>query len=328
MTVGTRNFFKNRIPLARRSFARLSRSLPALLALLGLTRSYESSANAQVFVENWSYRTIGEYTTTGSAINRNLITLPSGATGPVGMALDGAGNLFIGDGNQGTVREYNSTSGAVVNSSFISGLGRPYGIALDGQGHIYVADAGNLNIGVYDATTGAPVNTSLISFSSSPLSIAFDGQGDMFVGYGSVVGEFNAMTGAAINPTLITGLSQPSAMVYNGQGDLFVADANLGTIGEYTTGGVTVNASLVSRLNDPDGLAIGADGNLYVSVWGEDLVGEYTQSGTPVRPALINLNGYAGGVTVVVPEPSSVALCGVAAALCLLCYHRKPISVR
>jgi hypothetical protein len=67
-----------------------------------------------------------------------------------------------------TVGEYNATTGATINSSFISsGLSDPFGIALSG-GNLFVANGADSfgapgTIGEYNATTGATINSSFIS---------------------------------------------------------------------------------------------------------------------------------------------------------------------
>jgi hypothetical protein len=40
------------------------------------------------------------------------------------------GNLFVINNTNGTIGEYNATTGAAINSSLVSGLDGPYGIAV------------------------------------------------------------------------------------------------------------------------------------------------------------------------------------------------------
>ena len=96
------------------------------------------SAHGQVFVANRIDGTIGEYTTSGATINASLI---SGLNGPIALALDADGNLFVANGD-GTIGEY-TTLGGVVNASLISGFSGPDpidGLALDGIGDLFVAN--------------------------------------------------------------------------------------------------------------------------------------------------------------------------------------------
>ena len=78
---------------------------------------------------------------------------------PLGVALDGAGNLYIGDSGNNRIRKVN-TSGTITT---VAGTGRggdtgdaglatsaelngPEGVALDGTGNLYIADYGNSRI--------------------------------------------------------------------------------------------------------------------------------------------------------------------------------------
>jgi len=61
----------------------------------------------------------------------------------VGIAVDGSGNIYATDNNDGTVLEI--TAAGVV-STFLDntvGLSRPIGVGVDSSGNVYVADSGN-----------------------------------------------------------------------------------------------------------------------------------------------------------------------------------------
>ncbi len=75
------------------------------------------------------------------------------------MAADGKGNLFVGN-TLGTVAKY-TTSGVLIDASFITGLGFVSGLAIDGD-HLYVADRIWGTVGEY-STSGAVINPTLIS---------------------------------------------------------------------------------------------------------------------------------------------------------------------
>src|SRR5262249_5076469 len=75
-------------------------------------------------------------------------------------------HLFIAN-ETGTVGEYDATSGATINASFISssqGLAGPTALALDGNNHLFVVNFGlGGSVGEYNATTGATINAALIN---------------------------------------------------------------------------------------------------------------------------------------------------------------------
>ena len=83
---------------------------------------------------------------------------------PIGVAVDGAGNLFIADLNNHRIRKVDS-AGVITT---VAGTGRygfsgdggagtearlqsPYGVAVDGAGNLFIADAGNERIRKVDS---------------------------------------------------------------------------------------------------------------------------------------------------------------------------------
>jgi hypothetical protein len=105
-------------------------------------------------------------------------------------------------------------------------------------------------------------------------------------------------------------------------GDIFVANLSLGTIGEYTTGGATVNASLVSGLNGPYSIAV-SGGDIFVGNIGNSTIGEYTTDGATVNPSLVSGMAPFGIVVVATPEPSTLALAGLAGLGMLWQFRRR-----
>ena len=91
--------------------------------LLGLL-SHNAARADLIFVANASAGTIGEYTSTGAAVNPALI---SGLNFPVGIAVSGS-DLFVSN-SLGTIGAY-TTAGATVKAALISGLSAPYSLAV------------------------------------------------------------------------------------------------------------------------------------------------------------------------------------------------------
>jgi WD40 repeat protein len=144
---------------------------------------------------------------TGFVASAALYLIP--ATGSGGI-------IFVTNFANNTIGEYNATTGATINSSFISaGLDLPGGIALFG-GNLFVANSGNDTIGVYNATTGATINSSFISSGlNGPIGIALSG-GDLFVANSgnNTIGAYDATTGATIDSSFISsGLNVPVGIV-------------------------------------------------------------------------------------------------------------------
>jgi sugar lactone lactonase YvrE len=92
---------------------------------------------------------------------------------PTGLALDGAGNLYVADTSNHVVRRIDLASNVVTTvagRTTVAGVAdgtagdarfnSPQGLALDGAGILYVADAGNGSVRTIDLASGA-VETAL-----------------------------------------------------------------------------------------------------------------------------------------------------------------------
>jgi hypothetical protein len=103
--------------------------------------------------------------------------------------------LYVGVNNN-TVAEYNPTTGAAINSSFITGLNNPLGMALSSN-ILFVVNFNTNTIGEYNASAGAAINNSLITGLNNHVGIALSGN-NLFVTNNSsgTIGEYSASTGA------------------------------------------------------------------------------------------------------------------------------------
>jgi hypothetical protein len=143
--------------------------------------------------------------TTGTQFPFDITPQTVDAYGNPGIAVSG-NDLFVTNTSLGTVGEYDATTGAAIDASFVAGLQHPFGIAVAG-GDLFVTTQSG--IAEYDAATGAAINASLITGLNGPANIAISG-GDLFVGENNYpglayVGEYTT-SGATINASLITGL--------------------------------------------------------------------------------------------------------------------------
>ena len=60
----------------------------------------------------------------------------------IGVAVDGAGNVYIADTSHNAIKEWNATT-QQVTTLVSSGLSGPFGVAVDGAGNVYIADTDN-----------------------------------------------------------------------------------------------------------------------------------------------------------------------------------------
>jgi sugar lactone lactonase YvrE len=176
---------------------------------------------------------------------------------PLSVAVDAAGNVFVGDQWNATVRKITaggtvSTLAGVEAVGFADGTGdsarffSPVGAAVDAAGNVYVADGGNHRI----------------------RKISPAGAVTTFAGSG-VRGNANG-TGTAAQ------FDYPTGVAVDGPGNVYVADNNNYAIRKITpAGAVTLlaggtygdadGAGAGAKLNSPDGIAVDASGNVYFS---------------------------------------------------------------
>jgi sugar lactone lactonase YvrE len=180
-----------------------------------------------------------------------LTPVPTGAitlSAPSGLALDGAGNLFITDFNTGQLVEVPTTTGlppSVVNTGGL--LQHPISVALDYVGNIYIGDAGPLGNGANYTTPGyvvkIPVGGSPFQMTipsvpiAYPQSLATDptsaalaiGDGGDEFGTGAKVLEVSA-DGTTANVVPIDGVTNPSGLAFDPADQLYVLDLFANTI--------------------------------------------------------------------------------------------------
>jgi uncharacterized protein (TIGR03437 family) len=156
---------------------------------------------------------------------------------PYGVAVDSAGNLYIGDSGNNRIRKVSNGVIATVagNGTFgFSGdngpatsaqLANPYGIAIDSAGNLYIGDSGNSRIRV---SAPLPIIKSVVnaaSYATGPVS-----PGEMVTVFGTALGPATAAS-ATMDPatgklaTNIGGVQvlfdgTPAPMIYAASGQV------------------------------------------------------------------------------------------------------------
>jgi sugar lactone lactonase YvrE len=146
-------------------------------------------------------------------------TFASGLDALGRLAFDSAGNLFVGDFNDGS-----PGSGSIlkftpdgIRSTFALGLNGPYGLAFDKAGNLFVADYGG-NILKFSPDG---IRSTFALGLNRPYGLSFDQAGNLFVADGSAIYKY---TPEGVRSTFASGLFDPLALAFDSRGNLFVAD--------------------------------------------------------------------------------------------------------
>jgi hypothetical protein len=217
--------------------------------------------------------------TTGASGSTNGTGTAARFKGPEGMAIDGAGNLYVGDFDNNLIRKI--TPAGVV-TTFASGalIQGPAGICFDGAGNLYVAEQNGATIS--KITSAGVVST--------------------YAGSGT--------SGFADNANKLTArFDNPIDVQVDASGNVFVADYNNNRIREITTAGAVVTfagsgttgstdgTGTAARFNTPTGIAMDAAGNFYIADYGNNLIREITPAGVVTTVAGSGSGGNVDGIT-------------------------------
>jgi trimeric autotransporter adhesin len=224
--------------------------------------------------------------------------------GPVGVALDASGNLYIADDGNDVIRKVAAATGIITTVAGLPGgsgfsgdggpavkahLNHPFGIAADASGNLYIADTQNNVIREVSASTGIITTAA--------------GNG---YGAGTNPGGFSGDNGPATSAEL----SYPEGVALDISGNLYIADtlnmrvrevdASNGIITTVAGNGVQGSsgdngAATSAELNHMMGISADALGNLYIADTGNMRIRKVDVStGKISAMAGSGTQGYAG----------------------------------
>ena len=308
-----------------------------------------------VFVADRDNQTIRKVTPAGvvTTLAGLANVLPGGADGtgsaarfwnPTGVALDSAGNLFVADSLNHTIRKVTpagvvtTLAGQAGSSGSADGTGsdarfnRPLGVAVDNAGNVFVADSLNCTVRKVTSTAAVTTLAGLAGSSGSTDGMGSDARFNFPSGVGVdsaesiFVADQNNHTirrvTSAGGVTMLVGLagssgsangtgsdarfSFPSGVGMDSGGNVYVADKNNNTIRKVTPAAVvttlaglpggrgsTDGTGTSARFWSPQGLAADNAGNVFVADSPNQTIRKVTSAG--VVTTLAGLAGSAGG---------------------------------
>ena len=221
---------------------------------------------------------------------------------PFQVALDGAGNIYVGDYGNSNVIKIPAGGG----SATLVPLGTPGGIAaqsvtgvaVDGAGNLFIGD--HINSRILVVTPGGVVSVLSINGLSPalvlPTALAFDAAGNLYIAdYGNgrvvrvstlvVAGSTSSGLGVALGTGAFTfGISTLSGLTVDAQGNIYIAarTENNSSIIKVTAAGVASALSfpgITPAISGPQGVAVDAMGNIYVVDSGNKRIVALTTAG-------------------------------------------------
>jgi sugar lactone lactonase YvrE len=195
-------------------------------------------------------------------------------TGPNSVAVDGSGNVYVGDGSISLIEMPPGCISPSCESTRGGGFNGIEGVAVDGSGNLYVADSGNNAVKKLSSTcTSSACVTTLGGGFNDPYGVAVDANGNVYVAdYGNnAVKEFaQSCTSSSCVTTLGGGFNNPAGIAVDGSGDIYVGDQANNGVKKMPSG--CSSSSCVTTLgggfSHPWGVAVDAGGNVYVADYG------------------------------------------------------------
>ena len=265
---------------------------------------------------------------------------------PSGVAADSAGNIYLADTDNHTIRKIVASTGAVTtfagqagSSGSADGTGSaarfnsPSGVAVDGAGNVYVADTLNNTLRRVSAAgavstlagqagvSGSVDGTGTAARFFGPQGIAIDAGSNLYLAdtNNHTIRKFVPSTGVVTTLAGLSGISgstddlgsaarfnYPSGVTVDGAGNLYVADTDNHTIRAISSSGqVTTLAGLAgfsggadgtgsaARFNSPSDIAVDSAGNVYVADTENSTIRQVVPS-TGVVTTLAGLAGTSG----------------------------------
>ena len=238
----------------------------------------------------------------------NLSTGGVSLSSPFQAAIDGAGNIYVGNytGNNVVKIAPGGGSASVVSTGGLT-LNEAAGVAVDGAGDLYIADYGHSRIVVVNSVGAASVFTitGLGTAINQPAALALDGAGNLYIAdWGNTRIVKVTPAGAAV--VVATGsypltTSGATGVAVDPSGNIYIADRVANHIVKVSPSGA---ASLLSvtglTLTNPQGVAVDGNGNIYIADSGHRRIVQVTVGGTAsvVQTPGVTLGFILYGVTV------------------------------
>ena len=223
---------------------------------------------------------------------------PAGLNQPLLVAVDGNGNIWVGDngsrGGKGSLYELGAM-GSSLSGPYSADVSGPVGLAIDVSGNVWLANGGNNTV----AKLSSASSYSASSFSLNgdvPAAVAIDGSGGAWVPLfyaRSIVALASDGAARSGSPYSGGGLSSPEAVAVDGSGNIWIANqlsdssvnSGMGSVTMLNSNGVAASASPFA----PKGMQSPAANSLAI-----DGAGRVWVANSNGSVSVLNADGSAG----------------------------------
>jgi hypothetical protein len=211
---------------------------------------------------------------TPTATGSTQSVVGSGLPSPNGIAVDGAGDIYIADSYEFRVVKETLSGGSylqsvVINIPAATWPSEPYGIAVDGSGNLYLTDVSNKRVLKETLKNGAYTQSVVpTSGLNAAYGIAVDGSGNLFIAdtFNNRVIKETLSAGGYTQSTVAADLSEPWGLAVDGSGVLYIADSlNSRVLLIPPSAASTAPSTVGNGLTYPYGVAVDGSGNLYIA---------------------------------------------------------------
>jgi sugar lactone lactonase YvrE len=229
--------------------------------------------------------------------NSPTTLVSSGAGRQRGVTVDGSGNVFFSDTDNGAIKEWHAST-QTVSTLVSSGLNLPFGVAVDGSGNVFIADTDNGAIKEWNAATGT-VTTLVASGLNGPQGVAVDGSGNVFIAdtFNNALEEWHAST-QTVSTLVSSERGRPAGVAVDGSGNVFFSDIFSNALEEWHASTQTVSTLVASGLNGPAGVAVDGSGNVFIADTYNHALKEWNGSTGTLSTLVSSGLSYPGSVAV------------------------------
>jgi len=175
-------------------------------------------------------------------------SITNGVNAPAGVAVDGAGALYVTNEGNNTVTVYphGATSPSLTISSGISG---PYGIAVDSSGEGFVSNLNTNTITAYKAGATSAFETIDFSNYGQAVGVGVDGSDNIWVACDSSNGVFEIPAGSqTVQNSGLTSLNGPISVSFGKRNVIYVSNFANANVNIYAYGTTTPSATITNGI--------------------------------------------------------------------------------